>query len=447
MNTSALTPLLEGLAPFSQEAEQAVIGAALVNSSVYSELADTLRVADFYFQRHEVIWSAFARLAVKRQPIDYVTVVSELTATRQLDEIGGMGYLLTLVNNTPSAYHAPSYAQIVRLAATRRRILAGAEELKALARDETISTDDLLARMERVVSAITATAHTEMTSRSVADTVDALMTSIFDRVEGKLHGIPTGLKDLDGLIGGLAPGNLMILSGRPGMGKSALLATIIVNLLKAGARVGLLTLEMADTEIVGRILSNFSSVDNRYLFNKAPDADKLTAIGYHAQKLRGMPLYIDERAGAKPAHLKRVARAWARKHAIDVLFTDYIQLFHGDTQTHNRVTELDEIVMAHKEIAKELHIPVITAAQVSRAVESRNDKRPTLADLRESGSLEATADIVGLLYRASMYDEHASPNLAELNIAKNRNGATGTIALYYDAPRTRFADLARDRKG
>lgn len=446
-------PLAEGLAPFSQEAEQSVIGAVLINPEVFSEVRDTLRPNDFYFLTHTYIWDAFETLDRQKLAIDFVTVVEQLRTANNLkvkdDDPGvSQAYLISLANNTPSAYHARAYAEIVGRAAKRRALMVFSDELKALAKDETVPTDRVFSEVEKLYRELIAASRMgSKRDRSMKAITQSLLSKIEARRHGKLQGLSTGLRDLDSLLGGLQAEKLYMFGGRPGMGKSALLATMIFNLVVAGVPVGLITLEMSDEEVVGRVLSMLTELDNRLLFSSAPDDQQWALIQRKAKVAELYPLYIADVPGCTPNELKANARRWHRDHGIQALFSDYIQLFDDDEGSENRTQELGQISRAHKAIAKELMIPVITAVQLSRGVEERANKRARLSDLRESGNLEQDADVIGFLYRDVIYNPNTkNKNVAELDIAKQRNGPTAKVGLFYDAARTIFKNLLRSEE-
>lgn len=434
----------EGLAPFSQEAEQAVIGAVLVNPDIFLTLAAFLQQDDFYFTRHGMIWGAMRRISDRNDRIDYVTVVDELRAVRQLDEIGGAPYLLQLANNTPSAYHAESYARLVERAALRRRLLAAAEEIKAIARDEEMPADQVITEAEQRLFRVTERG----VQREIVSMQDAI-NAYFERMEYLYNhpdeplGLPTGFKDLDRMLGGLQRSDLLIFAGRPGMGKSSFLLSMALNAASMfRARVLIFTLEMGSEQIVQRLVSMETGINTQKMRTGQFNAQEWRSFVHATGRLSNLQMFIDDTPALTPIQMRTKCRRVAHEHGLDLVILDYIQLMNGGgTYENNRVQEISYISRSIKELARELNVPVFTAAQLSRAVEQRQDKRPQLSDLRESGSLEQDADIVAFLYRDSVYNQDSdSPNKADIIVAKHRNGPTGTISLFFENSLTRFRD-------
>jgi replicative DNA helicase len=435
---------VQALAPFSQEAEQAVIGAVLVNPDIFLTLAAFLHHDDFYFTRHNMIWGAMRRISDRNERIDYVTVLDELRALRQIEDIGGTAYLLQLTNNTPSAYHAESYARLVERAALRRRLLAAAEEIKALASDETMATDQVITEAEQRLFRVTERG----VQRGIVPMHQAI-SAYFERIEYLYNhpneplGLPTGFRDLDKMLGGLQRSDLLIFAGRPGMGKSSFLLSMALNSASMfSARVLIFTLEMGSEQIVQRLVSMETGINTQKMRTGQFTQQEWSKFVHATGRLSNLSVFIDDTPALTPVQMRTKCRRVAHEHGLDLVILDYVQLMNGGgTYENNRVQEISYISRSIKELARELNVPVFTAAQLSRAVEQRQDKRPQLSDLRESGSLEQDADIVAFLYRDSVYNENSeSPNKADIIVAKHRNGPTGTISLYFENTLTRFTD-------
>ncbi|MBK8021490.1 MAG: replicative DNA helicase [Chloroflexi bacterium] len=444
MTTNRQQPLGDGLAPFSQEAEQAVIGAVLVNSDVFLALASFLNSEDFYFVRHGSIWDALRRISDRNDRIDFVTLVEELRAFNVLDEVGGTAYLLSLANNTPSAYHAESYGRLVERAAIRRRLLAAADEIKDIARDEQLTTEKVITEAEsRLFSVTERGSHREIIPMSEA------INSYFGRMEYLYQhpdeplGLPTGFRDLDKMLGGLQRSDLLIFAGRPGMGKTSFLLSMALNSARDyNARVLIFTMEMGHDQIVQRLLSMETGINTQKMRTGQFTPQEWSKFVHATGQLGKLMVFIDDSPALTPIQMRTKCRRVAHEYGLDLVILDYIQLMgSGGVYENNRVQEISYISRHIKEIARELNVPVFTAAQLSRAVEQRQDKRPQLSDLRESGSLEQDADIVAFLYRDAIYNEASeTPNKADIIIAKHRNGPTGTISLYFENSLTRFSD-------
>lgn len=438
-------PAADGLAPFSQEAEQSVIGAVLVNANAFLPLSAVLKPEDFYFVKHGYIWSALERIAAQNDRIDFVTITDELRKAGKLDDIGGQAYLLSLANNTPSSMHSESYARIVERAAIRRRLLVAADTIKDLARDETLTTDQVVASAEKATFAVT--------SRTAAREISAMPEMVqryFARTEylyehpEQPRGLSTGFREIDARTGGLQRGDLLIFAGRPGMGKTSWLLSLAMNAASLyNARVLIFTMEMGQEQLVQRFFSMETGIDSKTMRSGQLTPPQWSRFVRAAGILPQWPIFIDDSATLTPTTLKTKAQRVQHEHGLDLIIVDYVQLMNDGSRDGggNRVQEMSVITRSLKELARNLHVPVVAAAQLSRAVEQRQDKRPMMSDLRESGSLENDADIVAFAYRDSVYNpECETPNKTEIIFAKHRNGATGTDYLYFDNAVTRFTD-------
>jgi replicative DNA helicase len=442
--TNRQQPLAEGLAPFSQEAEQAVIGAVLVSPDIFLTLAVFLRHNDFYFLRHGYIWEALRRISDRNDQIDYVTLVDELRAYDLLDEIGGPPYLLYLANNTPSAYHAESYGRLVERSSIRRRLMAAADEIKEIARDEQLSTDKVIAEAEHKLFTVT-----ERGGQTQVTNAQQMIDKEFGRVEylyqhpDQPPGLPTGFRDLDRMFGGMQRGDLLLFAARPGMGKSSFLLSMALNAaLLFGLRILLFTLEMGSGQITQRLLSMETGINTQKIRNGQLSPQEWQRFVHATGRLGKIPLFVDDSPSLTPSQMRTTCRRVAHEHGLDIVMLDYIQLMNGGGDfENNRVQEISYISRSMKELAREINVPIVSAAQLSRAVEQRQDKRPILSDLRESGTLEQDSDIVAFLYRDSVYNENSeSPNKTDIIVAKHRNGPTGVISLYFESALTKFTD-------
>ncbi len=434
--------------PFSQEAEEAVIGAVLLNPAVFIQLASFLRADDFFLVRHRYIWEAFLRLNERNEPFDYVVVSEELENSRHLADIGGHAYLIQLANSTPSAFNAEIYARLVERAAVRRRLMEVADAIRVLATDEQRTLDNVISDAEAKLFAVT----DSQIKRSFTPMWEAL-SDYYDRMErllmlqGSPVGIPTGFRDLDVLLGGFQRSDLLVFAGRPGMGKTSFLLTVALNSARVGARVGIFTMEMGVEQIVQRIVAMESGINVQKLRLgqlTPPEANRFTEV---IGRLSELPIFIDDTPALSPLDIRTKARRLQHEHGLDMIIVDYMQLMNaGKGYENNRVQEISYISRSLKELARELNVPLISAAQLSRAVEQRQDKRPVLSDLRESGSIEQDADIVMFLYRDEVYNEATEyPNQADVIISKHRNGPTGTVSLYFEKTLTKFLDANRHR--
>lgn len=431
--------------PYSQEAEEATIGAVLVNPVAYFGVAAFLRADDFFILRHRYIWQALERLQERGEPIDYLTVKEELEDLGRLGEIGGPAYLTQLINNTPTSVHAEVYGRLVERAATRRRLMSAADQIKSLAINEEMTVEQVISESEAKLFDVT---EHQLTKELIP--MREAVSQYFDRIEylmqnkGAAFGVPTGFKDLDKLLGGLQKSDLLIFAGRPGMGKTSFLLSATINMARLGARIAIFSLEMGVEQIVQRLISMEAGINSQNLRLGQLSQQEWARFVHAAGNLSNFKIFIDDTAAMNPLELRTKSFRLAREHGLDLIVVDYLQLMNaGGVYENNRVQEVSFISRNLKELARELNVPLLSAAQLSRAVEQRQDKRPQLSDLRESGSLEQDSDIVIFLYRDEMYNEATEfPNQAEIIIAKHRNGPTGTINLYFEKTLTKFMNAA-----
>lgn len=440
MNTTAL--------PFSQEAEEAVIGSVLMNPPVYVQLASFLHADDFYLVRHQHIWRAFERISENNMPIDMLVLVEVLENMGKLDDVGGQAHLIQLASNTPSPYNAEIYGRIVERASIRRRLIMAADDIRKMAMNEDSTLESVLSEAEARLFSVSDI----QTRRSFVPMWQAL-SDYYDRMEqllsrrGQALGVPSGFRDLDLLLGGFQKSDLLVFAGRPGMGKTSFLLTVALNAARVGARVAIFTMEMGVEQIVQRMVSMESriNVQKLRLANLTPqEGARFTEV---IGRLSHLAIYIDDTPALTPLDIRTKARRLYHEQGLDMIIVDYMQLMSGGRGLeNNRVQEISYISRSLKELARELNVPLISAAQLSRAVEQRQDKRPLLSDLRESGSIEQDADIVMFLYRDEMYNEATEyPGQADIIVAKHRNGPTGVVSLYFEKELTRFMDVNHHR--
>lgn len=431
------------LAPYSQEAEEAVLGAVLVNPEAFLGVASFLQAEDFYILRHQYVWEALLRISERNDQIDYVTVLDELRALNHLDDIGGPAYLIHLTNSTPTSVHAEVYGHLVERAAVRRRLLIAADEIKALAMDEQLNiekvTSDSESRLFRV---------TERNLRRELIPMRDAINTYFERMEHLIQhpdeplGLPTGFRDLDELLGGLQRSDLLIFAGRPGMGKTSFLLSVALNAAKLGARILIFTMEMGHEQLVQRFLSMETGINTQKLRTGQLLQQEWSRFVEATGRLGNLNVFIDDTPAMTPIQMRTKCRRIAHEYGLDLVIVDYMQLMSGGGGFEsNRVQEISYISRSLKELARELNVPLFSAAQLSRAVEQRQDKRPQLSDLRESGSIEQDSDIVIFLYRDVVYNEATEfPARADLLVSKHRNGPTGTISLHFEKSLTKFSD-------
>ena len=430
-------------APYSQEAEEAVLGAVLINPDAFLGVASFLNAEDFYILRHSYVWEALMRISERNEKADYVTVQEELRQMERLNDIGGPAYLLQLINNTPTSVHAEVYGRLVERAAIRRRLMTAADEIKALALEEDMAIEKVTSEAESRLFHVT-----ERNLRRDLVAMREALSDYFERIEHLMQhpdepmGLPTGFRDVDELLGGLQRSDLLIFAGRPGMGKTSFLLSVALNAAKLGARIAIFTMEMGNEQIVQRFVSMETGINTQKLRTGQLNQQEWSRFVQASGRLANLRVFIDDTPAMTPIQMRTKCRRLMHEYGLDLVIVDYMQLMNsGGGYENNRVQEISFISRSLKELARELNVPVFSAAQLSRAVEQRQDKRPVLSDLRESGSIEQDADIVAFLYRDAVYNEAAeNPNRADIIIAKHRNGPTGTISLHFEKSLTKFAD-------
>jgi replicative DNA helicase len=433
------------LAPHSIEAEEAVLGAILINPDALYEVLSFLRAEDFFIVRHAWIWEATLQLHERRDPIDYLTIVSELEQTGRLAEVGGAAYILSLVNKTPSALNVEGYGRIVERMAIRRRLIEAASHIAEVAHSGETDIDAVINKSEQVIFEVTE----RRLARDLVPIKDAV-SEYFDHVsfmarhQEEVLGVPTGFIDLDRLLGGLQRSDLIIIAARPGMGKSSWLNSVVMNAARMNQQVALFTLEMSNEQLVQRFVSAETHIPSHKLREGKLDEKDWAQFVAATQYIGTLPVYMDDTPALSTSDLRSKARRLHLELGLDVIVVDYLQLMTTPYRSENRVQEISYISRSLKQLARELNVPVVAAAQLSRAVEQRNDKRPQLSDLRESGSIEQDSDVVMFIYRDAYYNpDSPEGNKAEIHIAKHRNGPTGVVELIFIPQLTQFQNAAR----
>lgn len=432
--------------PQNLEAEASLLGALLIDRDAIIKVSDLIRPEDFYKDSHRQIFATMLELFEAREPIDLLNLGNRLTEKKILEMVGGRTYLSSLANLVATASHIVSYATIVQRKATLRRLLSAAGEMAELAFKETEDVAQLLDQAEQNLFGVSQ----RYLKRSFTP-IREVLTEAFDRIDelhkesGKLRGIPTGFRDLDLRLAGLQKSDLIIVAARPSMGKTTLALDIARQVaVKAKVPVGIFSLEMSKEQLVDRLLCAEAGVNlwkmRTGMLSDQGENDDFTRIGHALGVLSEAPMFIDDSATANIMEIRTKARRLQSEHGLGLVVIDYLQLMEGRGQ-ENRVQEVSEISRNLKAIARELNIPVIALSQLSRSVESRESHVPRLADLRESGSIEQDADVVVFIYRETMYQRDLPPdrkNLADVIIAKHRNGPTGKISLFFDEQRVTF---------
>ena len=433
------------LPPQNTEAEQSILGSLLIDPDAIIKVASFLRAEDFYRETHQSIYRAILALHERHQPADFVTVIDELERREQVELIGGPAYLTSLISMVPTSVHVEHYARITERTALMRRLIEAAGQIAALAYEDREQVDEVIDQAEHILFEVS---HRRV-SRSLVP-IGEIIKEYYDRIEFLVDhqdeslGVPTGFNDLDHLLGGLQPSDLIIIAARPGVGKTSLAVSIACNAaLKNNSVVAMFTLEMSGEQLVQRMISSHTGIEAQRLRLGRIEDLEWGQFTHMAGVLSETAIFIDDTPSPSPMEIRTKARRLAAEYDLDLIVIDYLQLMQGgDRRSENRVQEISYISRALKGLARELGVPVLALSQLSRAVESRDDKKPRLSDLRDSGAIEQDADVVMFIYRDEMYDEDTERvNLADIIIAKHRNGPTGEITLQFDAAHTRFGDL------
>jgi replicative DNA helicase len=441
------------LPPHSVEAEQSVLGGLLLENEALDKIADILASSDFYRHDHRLIYEHIARLIEHNKPADIVTVAEALENSAELSGVGGIAYLGALAQNTPSAANIRRYAEIVRERAVMRQLVEVGSGIADSAfnpqgRDATQLLDEAEARIFQIAEG------GKRNSQGFVD-IKILLPKVADRIDflfqrdnpNAVTGVPTGFSDLDNMTSGFQPGELVIVAGRPSMGKTAFSLNIAENVaLDTGLPVAVFSMEMAATQLAMRLIGSVGRLDqHRMRTGQLEDEDWVrltTALG----KLNEAPIYIDEGASLTSFDVRARSRRLHRQCGkLGLIVVDYLQLMSApaNRQGENRATEISEISRSLKALAKELDVPVVALSQLNRSVEQRPDKRPVMSDLRESGAIEQDADLILFIYRDEVYNpDSADKGMAEIIIAKQRNGPIGRIKLTFLGQHTRFENYA-----
>ncbi len=431
--------------PQNIEAEQSLLGALLIDKDAIVNIAEMLLPDHFYrIEQHGQIYNAIVQLFEKREPIDLVTVTERLKSNGVLDKVGGPAYLAELVNFVPTAAHVESYARIIKEHAMRRHLIANATRFVEMGYDESREVQDIVEECEQSIFAISQ----NNVKRDFIQLKDAIAQS-FDRLDelqkssGKLRGVPTGFRDLDNKLAGFQDSNLIIFAARPGMGKTSFVLNVAQHVaVNAGLPVGIFSLEMSQEELVDRLLVAQADIDAFSLKTGRLSDKDFDRLSHAMGQLAEAPLFIDDTPGASISEIRTKARRLQAEHGLKMIVVDYLQLIHG-RNIENRVQEVTEISQSLKNLARELKIPVMACAQLSRAVEQRGGvKKPQLSDLRESGGIEQDADVVMFLYR----EDETQREYVKIAIEKHRNGSTGEIDMIFKGDRMKFYGMEKLRR-
>ncbi len=431
--------------PHSRESEESVIGAVLLSEEAVNEVMDRINPEDFYIPAHQSIFEAMRELFNTNQAIDVVTVAEELRRKGELEKIGGVQYLTRLVDIVPSTSNVAYYAGVVEEHAKRRELIRAGASITDYA--FTID-DDITAVLDRSEQAVLGVAERRASQTLIE--VGPMLTDILEQIEimeqqgSDIVGLETGFTDLDRLLGGLRPANLVVIAARPAMGKSSLAMGVAMHVAKQGKPVAVFSLEMSKEELTHRMLSMEARVDSRKL-QTGQLGDLWSRVTTAAGKMYQRPIFIDDSPVVSVTDIRAKCRRLKRKKGLGLVVVDYLQLMQA-SRAENRVQEISEITRGLKNLARELDVPIIACSQLNRAVEQREDKRPRLSDLRESGSIEQDADIVMFIYRHEKYhpEDTDKRGIAEINVEKHRAGPSGRVELTFLAEFTTFGNLGKD---
>ena len=437
------------MVPHNVEAEQAVLGALLIDPDALYKVNTFLLPDDFYVERHHWIYEAILDLNERSEAVDLLTLCDELERRERLVDLGGAAYLTALINATPTALNIEHYGRIVERTSTLRRLIGAAGEIAALAYEDTDDVGETVDRAEQILFGVSQ----RRISRDMMPIRD-VVSEYYDRVDylyqhkGETIGVPTGFRQLDKVLGGLQKSDLLIIAARPGMGKTSLMLSIAQNAArKYNQRVALFSLEMSAEQLVQRLISSETGIDSQRLRIGNLREDEWPTFIQATGALSETMIFIDDTPSISAMQVRTKARRLYAEYGLDLLIIDYLQLMQSDRRTENRVQEISFLSRALKGLARELNIPVLVASQLSRAVEQRTDKRPMLSDLRESGSIEQDADIVMFIYRDDYYTpETEQPNIAEVIISKHRNGPTGMVPLFFRKELAQFLEVEMYRE-
>jgi replicative DNA helicase len=439
--------------PNSIEAEQALIGGLMLNAEAWDKVADVVVSEDFYRKDHRVIFTAIGNLIEDGSPCDVVTVSEYLDGRGELEQAGGLEYLATLANETAGAANARAYAKILRERSTLRALINAGNEISGSAfANDGRTASQVLDDAERMVFEI---AEKGSRGRKGFQSLKQILPEAVDRIDmlhqsdGSITGVSSGYTEFDKLTAGLQPGDLVIIAGRPSMGKTTLAVNIAENAaIGSKIPVAIYSMEMPSQQLAFRMISSLGRVDQTHLrTGNFPDED-WSRINTAVQLMSDAPIFIDDTPSMSPTEIRARARRLHREHGLGLIVIDYLQLMQVEGSKENRATEISEISRGLKALAKELSVPVIALSQLNRSVEQRTDKRPVMSDLRESGAIEQDADLICFIYREEVYNpETPRKGIADVAIAKQRNGPIGDFLLTFVGRYTKFENFVPDAYG
>ncbi|HEY8341855.1 MAG TPA: replicative DNA helicase [Calditerricola sp.] len=437
---------LDRMPPHNIEAEQAVLGAVFLEKEALITAMEIVRPEDFYRLAHQRIFQCMIDLLERGEPVDLVTVTAELQSRKWLEEVGGVSYLTDLANAVPTAANVEYYARIVEEKALLRRLIRVATQIASTGYGETEDVGEILSQAERSILEIS-----QRRSRGQFVSIKDVLLETYEKIEflathrGEVTGVASGYPDLDRMTSGFQPSDLIIVAARPSVGKTAFALNIAQNVGIRGETVAIFSLEMSAQQLVTRMLCAEGNLEAHKLRTGYLEEDDWERLTMAISTLARAPIFIDDTPNITVTEIRSKLRRLKAERGLSLVVIDYLQLIQGRSRyAENRQQEISEISRSLKGIARELHVPVIALSQLSRAVEQRQDKRPILSDIRESGSIEQDADIVAFLYRDDYYDpETDRKNIVEVIIAKQRNGPTGKVELVFLKEYNKFVSLDR----
>ena len=434
--------------PNSLIAEISVLGAMLQDSGVVLRAVESLKPEDFYLAEHQEIYRTMMELSLEHKPIDLTTVAAEMNRRGSLEGVGGMAYLMRLMSSVPTTANAGTYLELVQEKSLLRKLISASQNIAREAYAQQSPVQEIMAGAEKAIFDLAM----NRTGGEQLKPVREVLVNTFQEVEklarqhGEISGVPTGFIDLDSLLTGLHPGELIIIGARPAMGKTSFAMNIAGHAsIAKGKTVAVFSLEMPREQIVMRVLCSEAKVNMQKVRKGTLEDRDWTALAKALGPISNAPLYLDDTAALSPSQLRSRCRRLKMEHGLDLVLVDYLGLMRADGRTESRQLEVSEISRQLKAIALELKVPVIACAQLSRANKDRVDKRPMLSDLRDSGSIEQDADVVMFLHREEYYKpDTEDKNIAEVNVAKQRSGPLATVKLAWLGEITTFASLARE---
>ena len=439
--------MLDRVPPQNIEAEQSVLGSILIEQSAIAKISDILQPEDFYREAHRMVYRAAMTLFERGEAIDFITVIDTLRREESLERAGGISYITSLANGVPTAANIVFHAKIVPEKSLLRRLIHAATDIAALGYAETEEVERVLDQAEQKIL--------EVATRKIGQDyapIKEIIFSTLDKIDemhkakGGITGLSTGFTNLDKLTGGFQRSDLILIAARPSMGKTAFVLNVAQHMATRDKKsVAIFSLEMPREQLAMRMMCAEGLIDSQRFRTGAMSSDEWKNLVDAADRLSASPMFIDDTAGVNAVELRNKARRISKEHGLDCIIIDYLQLMDGGAHSRidNRQQQISDISRSLKALARELQVPVIALSQLSRGPESRTSRKPMLSDLRESGSLEQDADMVAFLYREDYYNpETEKKNLTELIIAKNRNGPTETVELYFHKNFTRFTDYS-----